>query len=126
MALAQNMINTLDKFFSEKTINDVDRNTFLICNLNDPTNKLTISLVFMRNWHSIESDGYNSVIIQNKGAVFTFPCYWCSVPKELCMAYFTYILEDFYNTTVAEWNGTSGNNSDNGYGNGCNCPCGVV
>ena len=42
------MTNQLDKFFAEKTTPDVDRNTFLICNLNDKPKQLTISLVFMR------------------------------------------------------------------------------
>ena len=129
MALHKTMIDTLDKFFSEKTINDVDRSTFLVCNLNDPINKITISLVFMRDWDSIEPDGYNSVILQGKGAVFTFPCYWVSIPKELAMAYFTYLLEDFYSNEVNGWfgigDGSSGNGSGNG-GNGCGCPCGAI
>lgn len=114
----QTMIDVLDKFFAEKTIQDIDRNTFLICNLYDKKYKITISLVFLRDWDSLETDSYNSVIIENKGAVFTFPCYWISVPKELAMGYFQYIIDDFYKTSVYKWNGNITNND-----NSANCPC---
>lgn len=100
----QTMIDKLDKFFAEKTIIDIDRNSFLVCNLEDKPNKITISLVFMRDWDSLETDSFNSVIIQNKGAVFTFPCYWVSIPKELAMAYIQYIIDDFYMNEVNKWN----------------------
>lgn len=129
------MINTLDKFFAEKTIQDVDRNTFLVCNLEDKQAKIHISLIFMRDWHSIESDSYNTVILENTGAVFTFPCYWVSVPKPLAMAYIQYIIDDFYENTVSGWSngsgtGGSGNSGSTGGGypggNGCHCPpCGI-
>lgn len=123
------MYNTLDKFFAEKTISDVNRDTFLICNLNDKSNKITISLVFMRDWDSLETDQYNSVIIQDKGAVLTFPCYWISVPKELAIPYFEYVIDDLYNSEISKWNipdnNTGNETGNNGNGN-CNCPCGVV
>lgn len=126
--MTQEMINTIDKFFSSKTIGDIDRNTFLVCNLFDRAKKIVISLVFLRDWDSLETDSYNSVIIQNQGAVFTFPPYWLEVPKELTMPYFTYIIEDFYEKEVASWNNGSGSGSGSGTGgnSGSCCPCGVV
>lgn len=126
--MTQEMINTLDKFFSGKTIGDIDRNTFLICNLFDRVNKITISLVFMRDWDSLETDSYNSVIIQNQGAVFTFPPYWIEVPKELTMSYFSYIIDDFYEKEVASWNKGSGQNPDGSAGGviGPGCPCHTI
>ena len=36
--LDKDMIDMLDRFFAVKTINDVDRNAFLVCNLFDKTN----------------------------------------------------------------------------------------
>ena len=103
LSITDKMINTLDAFFKEKTIIDVDRNSYLVCNLDDSRLKIKISLVFMRDWDSIESDNYNSVILENKGAVFTFPCYWVSVPKELAMVYFEFIINEFYETEVSTW-----------------------
>ena len=70
MNIHQKMISDLDSFFAIKTINDADRNVFQILNLKDPSLKITVSLVFMRDWHSIESDDYNVVSIRNCGAVF--------------------------------------------------------
>lgn len=126
------MLSDLDSFFAQKTITDVDRNTFQILNLKDPSLKITVSLVFMRDWHSIESDDYNVVSIRNCGAVFTFPCYWISVPKELCIPYFTAILEDFYTNELSKWDIDIGSNINgstpnlpcggNNQGN-CNCNC---
>lgn len=127
MTVPQNMIKELDEFFASKTIQDIDRNTFLICNLHDKTNKLTISLVFLRDWDSLETDSYNSVILQNKGAVFTFPCYWVSVPKELAVPYIEYILSEFYENTVSGWLDSGIDNGfpsgDNRYPGKNNCPC---
>jgi len=132
LTMTEVMRKKLDEFFANKTIQDVDRNTYLCCNLEDHRFKITISLIFMRDWHSIESDSYNSVVVENKGVVFTFPCYWCSVPKELCIAYFEYVINDFYSTEVSGWScaegyvdpstntGTDSGSSSNG-GNGCNC-----
>lgn len=129
--MTQQMMNELDKFFSEKTITDVDRNTYLVCNLKDAVNKITISLVFMRDWHSIESDSYNTVAVVSKGIVFTLPCYWVSIPRELAIEYITAIIEDFYTEELPTWPGfehlKGSNNSDNngnesGGNNGCPCP----
>lgn len=104
LGMTSEMHSTLDKFFSEKTITDVDRNTFLVCNLIDRRYKLYISLVFMRNWDSIESNDFNQVILEDKGVVFTFPCYWVSIPKDLVIPYMEYIIDDFYKNTAKEWN----------------------
>lgn len=124
--MTQEMINTLDKFFAERTIMDIDRNTFLMCNLYDRPKKITISLVFMRDWDSIETDSFNSVIIQDKGAVFTFPCYWIEIPKELAMTYIMYIIDDFYQNEVSKWSSNSSGGNTSGSGNDCNCPCNIV
>ena len=116
------MKKTIDKFFAEKTITDVDRSSYLVCNLDDPRYKIKISLVFMRDWNSIESDSYNSIIMENKGAIFTFPCYWISIPKELALPYFEYIIDDFYNNDVADWLRNSNNNEEsNSTNTDCNC-----
>ncbi len=126
ISMTDRMKDTLDKFFTQKLITDVDRNTYLVCNLEDIRFKITISIVFMRDWNSIESDSYNSVIIENKGAVFTFPCYWISIPKELAMSYFEYIINDFYTSEVLKWdiakNFINGFNADLSSNNtSCNC-----
>ena len=132
LSMTEEMKNTLDNFFASKTIVDVDRNAFLVCNLKDKVNKLTFSLVFLRDWDSLESDSYNYVAIEGAGAVFTFPCYWASIPKELAMPYIIEIIETFYNEVVSGWNigdGSLGNrpNSGNSNSGGCPCPpCGVV
>ena len=121
----QDMINQLDKFFAEKTTPDVDRNTFLVCNLNDRINKLTVSLVFMRDWHNLEYDDYNQIVLKEKGCVFVLPSYWVSIPKELAMPYIRSLIEDFYNSEASKWNtGSSGDGSSSGSGgSGNNCPC---
>lgn len=125
----QDMTNQLDKFFSEKTTPDVDRNTFLICNLNDRINILTISLVFMRDWHTLEYDDYNQIVLKNKGCIFVLPSYWVSIPKELALTYIQELIDDFYNVEVSKWNtgsGSSGNGSGTGDGSssgGNGCPC---
>ena len=119
--LDKDMIDTLDKFFAIKTINDVDRNAFLVCNLFDKTNKLNISLVFLRDWDSLESNGYNYVIIDNAGAVINFPCYWVCIPKELAIPYIISVLEEIYAKDFNIYLNNGSNN--NGSGNGSNCPC---
>lgn len=120
----QEMLNSLDTFFAQKTIADVDRNTFQVLNLRDSSLKITISLVFMRDWTSINSDDYNVVSIRNYGAVFTFPCYWISIPKELCLPYFIAILEDFYENEVSKWDLSSGDSgTSSGSVSGSNMPC---
>ena len=120
--LDKDMIDTLDKFFAIKTINDVDRNACLVCNLFDKTNKLNISLVFLRDWDSLESNGYNYVIIDNAGAVINFPCYWVCIPKELAIPYIISVLEEIY---AKNWNinVSAGSDSTNGFENNSNCPC---
>ncbi len=119
--LDKDMIDTLDKFFAIKTINDVDRNACLVCNLFDKTNKLNISLVFLRDWDSLESNGYNYVIIDNAGAVINFPCYWVCIPKELAIPYIISVLEEIYAKDFNIYLNNGSNN--NGSGNGSNCPC---
>ena len=126
-----NIWKTLDLFFATKTIQDIDRNTFLNCTLNDKINKIHITLVFVKHFDISESDTYNYVAIGSKGAVFTFPCYWVSVPKELAMPYFEYIIKEFYDKEVSGWadgsNSIAGSGNGTGYNSGCNCPpCGVV
>lgn len=125
-----NLLNELDKFYAEKTITDVDRNTFLTCNLKDPIKKITISLIFMKDWDVLEPDDYSRIVVQNKGAVLTFPCYWVSVPKELAIPYFEYIIDELYKDEFDNWNNgfdSSSGSGNSGSGNdGCNCPCNQV
>ena len=121
--MEKEMHKELEKFFAEKTIQDVDRNTFQICNLRDKTNQVTISLVFLKDWDSLETDDYNSVVIAKRGVVFTFPCYWLSIPKELCMTYMEYIIDDFYDKYVSEWNNGSSGDGSGSTPPGCDCPC---
>lgn len=142
--MRKDMYDTLDKFFAEKTIQDVNRDTFLVCNLTDRVNKLTFSLVFVRDWDSLETDEYNTILVEGKGAVLTFPCYWVSVPKELAIPYFVYIIDTIYSTEFPyasnEIMDDGSGNTGNGNGN-CGCikpppppmpptnqcpPCGVV
>ena len=122
-----NLLNALDKFYAERTIRDVNRETFLICNLKDPVKKITISLVFMKDWDVLEPDEYSQVIVQNKGAVLTFPCYWVSVPKELAITYFEYIIDQLYLDEFDKWDNGSNGTSNSGNGSaGPNCPCNQV
>lgn len=131
VTIPKKCIDELDEFFAKKTILDVNREAYLVKNLQDFENKVTISLIFLRDWDSLESDSFNQVIIEGKGAVFTFPCYWVSVPKELCMEYFSYILKTFYDEYVINWVSASNSNNSNSNTNngnlsgtvpGCNCP----
>lgn len=110
--ISESCLKKLDEFFANKTIHDVNRDSYLVCNLHDVANKVVISLIFLRDWDSLESDSFNQVIIEGKGVVFTFPCYWISVPKELCMEYFNYIIKTFYEEYVSKW--ISGNTSSGG------------
>lgn len=112
--MKQSMYKTLDNFLAVNQTYDADRSTYLTCNLRDDDLKITISFVFMRDWDSIEADGYNSVVLAGKGAVFIFPCYWVSIPKELAIPYFEYIIDEFYNSVVSKWPGFDGG--------GCPCP----
>lgn len=133
--LTKDMLDTLDKHFANKVIMDIDRTSFLVCNLKDLARKITISLVFLRDWDSLDTDDFNVVIIKPYGAVFTFPAYWESIPKELCMPFFTRILDEFYTNEVSTWGlddgtgtGNNNGNSDSSSGNNkdCNCNCPVV
>lgn len=124
LMMTSQMYAELDKFMSEKTIIDVDRNTFLVCNLFDKRIGITISLVFMKDWDSIEPDSYNMVAIEDKGAVLIFPCYWVSIPKELCKSYFEFVINDLYKETISEWKVASeltSTNEGNNSNNGCGC-----
>ena len=122
-----NLLNALDKFYAERTITDVNRETFLICNLKDPVKKITISLVFMKDWDVLEPDDFSQVVVQNKGAVLTFPCYWVSVPKELAIPYFEYIIDQLYLEEFDKWdNSSSGASNDGSSNTGCGCPCNQV
>ena len=126
-----NYYNLLDKFLSQNTVSTINRETYLICNLTDKINKITVSLVFLRDWDSIECGSFENCIIPNKGVVFTFPCYWVCVPKELAFPYLTSIVDAFYGEYVSKWLGgiwTEGNNNDTSSSGGTNnlpscCPC---
>lgn len=123
-----NYYKKLDSFLAEKTVADINRETYLICNLEDLTNKISVSLVFMRECENIECGSFESCIIENKGAVFVFPCYWLCIPKELSYTYLTSIIDAFYSENVSAWlnstsNSTIGNNNVNLGNNICGCPC---
>ena len=120
--MKKELYDHLDKFFAEKVISDVNRDTFLVCNLHDRPNKVTTSLVFLRDWDSLETDQYNMVVIEGKGAVVTLPCYWVSIPKELVMAYMEYIVDSIYDNEYT-WlkNSESSDSSDPSGGYGCPC-----
>lgn len=136
MVLDKAYFKPLDDFFALKTIQDANRDAYSLCNLFDKTNNIHVSLVFLRDWDSLETDSFNQVIIEGKGAVFTFPCYWMSVPKELSYTYLTYIVQTFYNEYVSQWinNSNTGSGSNGGItgstnnNNTCYCqpPCGLV
>lgn len=129
------VFDVLDNFFATKTIQSVNRDTFTVCNLQDiinKTNKITISIVFMRDWDGIEYDKYDQVLVPNKGAVLIFPSYWLSIPKELALEHFISVINKFYNEYISIWFG-SANNSGFGSGVsgnmnycGCNSPCNLV
>lgn len=142
LTMSKAMYDKLDKFFAEKTIVDVDRNTYLNINLHDSRYKIVVSLVFMRDFDGLEINSYSDVILEGKGVVLILPPYWISIPKELAIPYFEYLINDFYANTVSEWinNGIIGNGSSSGTigstggDNGCNtnspsaplCPCSIL
>lgn len=118
----KNMYDELDKFLAMKTLQDANRDVYNICNLFDKENKIDISLVFLRDWDSLESDEFGVVVINGKGAVFTFPAYWLSIPKGLAMHYFETIIDEFYRDYANKWsNNWNGNNMGNS--TGADCPC---
>lgn len=109
--MKKSMEKELDLFFATKTANDIDRTTFLVCNLHDTENMLTISLVFIKDWHSLVADEYGLVTIDGKGAIFTLPSFWLSIPKELAMPFFTRLIDNYYS-------GDYDDNMNTGSGNG--------
>lgn len=143
LTMSDGMHKQLDGFFAEKTIVDVDRNTYLNLNLHDGRYKIVVSLVFMRDFDGLEINSYSDVVLEGKGVVFIFPPYWLSIPKELSIPYFEFVINDFYQNTVSDWistgligNGssTTGGNTGAGQqqpGGGCPptpplCPCNVL
>ena len=96
----------------------------------------------MRDFDGLEINSYSDVVIEGKGVVFIFPPYWLSIPKELAMPYFEFVINDFYQNTVSDWigNGLIGNSSNGTMGGntgvsqqpgGCPptpplCPCNVL
>lgn len=137
LSMSDSMHSQLDKFFAEKTIVDVDRNTYLNLNLHDGRYKIVVSLVFMRDFDGLEINSYSDVVLEGKGVVFILPPYWISIPKELAIPYFEYLINDFYTNTVSEWiqngiignGGANSNNTSNNNGS-CNqqplCPCNML
>lgn len=125
-----NCYNELDRFLATKTVADINRETYLICNLKDKINKISVSLVFIRDCENIECGNFESCIIEKAGAVFVVPCYWLCVPKELGYEYLVSIIDAFYSEHVsawlnATWVGDANNNSssNNNGGLNCGCPC---
>lgn len=128
--MKKDMYNDLDKFFANKTTPDIDRNTFLVCNLRDKELNITISLVFMRDWHTnIEYSDYDQVILENKGTIFIFPPYWVTISKELAMSYFEELINSYYKNELGiDLGNADGSSSADGNGNGSGsipggCPC---
>lgn len=127
--LDDNYFKPLDEFFAKNTVTNVNRDTYLVCNLFDKINNIHVSLIFLRDWDSLETDTWNQVNIKDKGAVFTFPCYWISVPKELAFNYIKYVVQAFYDDEVSKWIGDSisdsiGNTGVDNINNGNTClPC---
>ena len=99
----KSLLEEFEKYLANISTNDIDRQTYLFKNLNDTQNKIIVTIIFLRDWDSLDSDSYSSVIVNNVGAVFCFPCYWLSVPKELANPYFEYVLSSFYNEHVTKW-----------------------
>lgn len=104
ITINERFFNSLDTFLSEKNCNDVNRDTYLVHNIEDTINKITISIVFLREWHTdINDDEYGLIEIPNVGAVVTVPGYWISIPKELAFTYLKGIVNQFYEDTVSGW-----------------------
>ncbi|MCM1236088.1 MAG: hypothetical protein NC489_38880 [Ruminococcus flavefaciens] len=121
--IPDSMVKDLDKFFANHTIGDVNREKFLTCGLKDPRYQLDIMLFFMNDWHGDYTD-YQFIEFPGKGAIFILPVYWISVPKPLCMWYFTELLNEFYNNTVTGWGiGYVTDDGSGSSGNNCGCPC---
>lgn len=120
----KNMYDELNKFLALKTLQDANRDVYNICNLFDKENKIDVSLVFLRDWDSLESDEFGVVIINGKGAVFTFPSYWLSISEKLSMHYFETIIDEFYRDYANKWfNNWNNGNNNTGINDGMDCPC---
>ena len=122
------MYKTLDSFLAERTASDIDRTTYLVCNLEDKRYKIMFSLVFYRDADNLELDSYEIVSLTGTGAVFILPAYWLCIPKPLAMHYMRHIIEQFYETEVSLWlnqtdGSVDGGNTGMGGGNGCGCGC---
>lgn len=135
VTINERFFNALDTFLAEKSCNDVNRDTYLVHNIEDTINKITVSIVFLREWHTdINDDEYGQIVIPNVGAVITVPGYWISIPKELAFTYLREIVNQFYNDHVSEWKaaevtqqlnhaGNNGSNTGTSYGNVTVAPC---
>lgn len=117
--MTDKMKNDIDKFIADKTVGDINRDAFLVCNLEDKVKELTISLVFLRDWNSTESNTYDFIYLQNKGAVITLPCYWLSIPRKLSTHYIEFVINEVYK----EIEGSSSSNGSNSSGTNCGHNC---
>ena len=118
------MKNTLDKFLAENTLTSIDRHTYLVCGLEDKDRKITVCLVFVRDWHidAIADGEYRQTIVEDKGVVFTLPAYWLCVPKELVFPYLTYLIDNYYSEELGvDMNTNTPNDSTTSNTNGCIC-----
>lgn len=123
------MRNSLIQFLKEKSASDINRTTYLVCNLEDKPRKLKISLVFIKDWHSLIADECSYLPIEDKGAVFTFPSFWLSIPIDLSIPFLTNTIDDYYRDELHIYdetinNGGTGTNNPNNTPNssGLNCP----
>lgn len=134
VTINERFFNALDTFLAEKSCNDVNRDTYLVHNVEDTINKITVSIVFLREWHTdINDDEYGQIVIPNVGAVITVPGYWISVPKELAFTYLKEIINQFYNDFVSGWKAaevtqqlSSVTNNSNNTNNSCQCPANFI
>ena len=134
VTINERFFNALDTFLAEKSCNDVNRDTYLVHNVEDTINKITVSIVFLREWHTdINDDEYGQIVIPNVGAVITVPGYWISVPKELAFTYLKEIINQFYNDFVSGWKAaevtqqlSSVTNNSSNTNNLCQCPANFI
>ena len=139
ITINERFFGPLDTFLAEKSCNDVNRDTYLVHNIEDTINKITVSIVFLREWHTdINDDEYGQIVIPNIGAVITVPGYWISIPKELAFTYLKEIVNQFYSEHVSEWKAkevalqvNSSNNSTVGNHSSmvsvtCQCPANFI
>lgn len=134
VTINERFFNALDTFLAEKSCNDVNRDTYLVHNVEDTINNITVSIVFLREWHTdINDDEYGQIVIPNVGAVITVPGYWISVPKELAFTYLKEIINQFYNDFVSGWKAaevtqqlSSVTNDGSNTINPCQCPANFI